>query len=131
MIECATRQERHGFESDNVTDHAGGARDSTMCEDVAAASRASDCYDFPLPTGDDPPCHAFDGCPAGGSSFLRRHHDTRWPHGSPVRDAIHPDLAPRANPSGPVPSAIRLALRPTRLRVPCERPLTPRTDVSF
>jgi hypothetical protein len=30
----------------NVTDHAGGERDSTTGEDVAAASCASDCYDL-------------------------------------------------------------------------------------
>jgi hypothetical protein len=99
----------------NVTDHAGGARDSTTCEDLAAASRASDCYDFPLPTGDDAPCHVADGCPAGGCSFLRRHHDTRWPRPGPVADVIHPDVGRRIEPFSPWPAAIQLALLPDRL----------------
>ena len=50
----------------NVPDHAGGARDSTMCEDIAAASRASDGYDLRLPPEDDPSCHAVDSRPADG-----------------------------------------------------------------
>jgi hypothetical protein len=33
-------------------------------------SRASLGYDFPLPPGDDPPCHVVDGCPAGGCSYV-------------------------------------------------------------
>ncbi len=102
-------------QEDNVTDHAGGARDSTTCEDLAAASRASDCYDFPLPTGDDAPCHVADGCPAGGCSFLRRHHDTRWPRPGPVADVIHPDVGRRIEPFSPWPAAIQLALLPDRL----------------
>ncbi len=95
-IDPASRRVKQGFRlqvSDrNVPDHAGGARDLTTGEDVAAASRASDGYDLRLPPADAPPCHAVDGCPAGGGSYVairidvrtwtnpsRRHADVRRP----------------------------------------------------
>ena len=68
-----------------------------------------------MPTGDDAPCHVADGCPAGGCSFLRRHHDTRWPRPGPVADVIHPDVGRRIEPFSPWPAAIQLALLPDRL----------------
>ena len=58
-----------------------------------------DAYHFPLPPGDDPSCHAVDGCPAGGYSFLRHHHNKRWPAKNPVRDAIQPDVGLRRDRS--------------------------------
>ena len=82
----------------NVPDHAGGAGDLTTCEDVAAASRASDGYDLPLPLEDDPPCHAVDGCPAGGCSYVSIM-IYGGPRGSPVSRAINFDVVPRVDPS--------------------------------
>ncbi len=67
-IPAATQRESCGLllALPNASDHAGGARDSTMCEDIAAAWRASDGYKLPLPPEDDPSCHAVDSRPADG-----------------------------------------------------------------